>query len=900
MDPNSDHEGGGLDEEHPQSPTIDSTEFHDVPSEETGVDIGDIVLEPLAPVDGVNDVTLSHDSPSDQGKIDETQQVKILTPVVTVLNDEAPENVVDDSPSRKEWLRQKREENRQNKYLDQVMSMVGHEEVKAHFLSVRDRFDLARKWGEDISRLRFDLILHGNHGTGKKMIAQIYAEFLYSIGYAPRRSFRTTGTRELPDDWKDATVVFFSDADKIESPSDLDKILQKLNKSSDDITVIFSYRDLSQKAAKALKSPLVAQRQLPEPIRLSDYTEVELVQLLIRLIQKRSLDVEGGLNHSNPRLRAIAGRVQRRCEQENFSNIRTLEDDLDVVCGRKLWREEQEWVQWAKAHRPDEIDDSRRSPAGRQGHIITQSDIVGPEPTDIRSKSEAWAEIQKMVGLESVKKEINHLFSQVNVNYHRVMMGKEPLRMNLNRVFVGPPGVGKTTVARLYGQILAELGLVSNGKVIMKTPADLIGEYIGQSEKRTRECLEDAEGNILVIDDAHMLYTSNGSGSNTSDVFRRGVVDTLVAHISGSPGEDRCVILAGYPGKMEQMFLNSNPGLQRRFPFEDALRFDSYGDDQLCSILEMKLATDHTQVSENGQRVAREIMSRMRVRPNFGNALFEGFIGFEKIVGQFQGYQHMVEGMRRFKIDPKPHIPWAFVFKGPPGTGKTSTARKVGRLFYDMGFLSSDEVISCSVTDLVGEYCGQTGPKVINQFERGIGKILFIDEAYRLAPGGGGGSDNFKHEAIGEIVDAMTKPRYVGNMVVILAGYTSDMENLLNCNQGLRSRFPASVDFPHMEDYHCFSHLQNQLRKLKIEIVDPCDSADNGRSKVFKMFRALSITKGWANGRDIETLARNVIGHVFIQAGQGVRDIGQGDVLSISTDELQVFLESMLQERRRS
>ncbi|KAJ0144633.1 hypothetical protein HZ326_12620 [Fusarium oxysporum f. sp. albedinis] len=117
----------------------------------------------------------------------------------------------------------------------------------------------------------------------------------------------------------------------------------------------------------------------------------------------------------------------------------------------------------------------------------------------------------------------------------------------------------------------------------------------------------------------------------------------------------------------------------------------------------------------------------------------------------------------------------------------SSTARKVGKLFYDIGFLSSDEVVTCSVTNLTGELSGHTGPKVINQFELGLGKVLFIDEAYRLI------GDSFHKEAIGELVDVMTKPRYAHNIVVILAGYSDEMEELLMLNPGLRSRFPTAI-----------------------------------------------------------------------------------------------------------
>ncbi|EXL69947.1 hypothetical protein FOPG_14186 [Fusarium oxysporum f. sp. conglutinans race 2 54008] len=247
----------------------------------------------------------------------------------------------------------------------------------------------------------------------------------------------------------------------------------------------------------------------------------------------------------------------------------------------------------------------------------------------------------------------------------------------------------------------------------------------------------------------------------------------------------------------------------------------------------------------------------------------------------------MVNGMRRYGLDPKPHIPWAFVLRASRN-GKTSTARKVGKLFYDMGFLSSDEVVTCSVTNLIGEFSGHTGPKVINQFELGLAKVLFIDEAYRLI------GDSFHKEAIGELVDVMTKPRYAHNMVVILAGYSDEMEELLMVNPGLRSRFPTVLEFPQMAPEECLKLLEKLLSKLNISLS--ISTTGEHKAAVLDVLKQLIDSKGWASGRDVKTLSQAITELVFTKAGEA-EEISGSEGLCVSYKELMDCLEAMLKHR---
>ncbi len=131
------------------------------------------------------------------------------------------------------------------------------------------------------------------------------------------------------------------------------------------------------------------------------------------------------------------------------------------------------------------------------------------------------------------------------------------------------------------------------------------------------------------------------------------------------------------------------------------------------------------------------------------------------------------------------------IFKGNPGTGKTTVARLLGKTFHETGILSQGHIVEVERADLVGEYIGHTAQKTRSQIKKALGGILFIDEAYSLARGG---QKDFGKEAIDVLVKAMED--YRDQFILILAGYLREMDYFLNMNPGLRSRFPMMIVFP--------------------------------------------------------------------------------------------------------
>jgi hypothetical protein len=203
-----------------------------------------------------------------------------------------------------------------------------------------------------------------------------------------------------------------------------------------------------------------------------------------------------------------------------------------------------------------------------------------------------------------------------------------------------------------------------------------------------------------------------------------------------------------------------------------------------------------------------------------------------------------------------------------------------------MGFLGSAEVVECSATDLVGQYVGHTGPKTKGIFDKALGKVLFIDEAYRLSGG------HFAKEAMDEIVGLMTNEKYMNKLVIILAGYDREMNALLGVNPGLSSRFAEEINFQNMSSENCLELLDKDLRKNSIIVTELARKTSSQHQEMRGMIEQMSALPSWGNGRDVKTLGKRMTQKAFANMASG------GDSASLTAAEVLSIMKTTLDEQR--
>lgn len=528
------------------------------------------------------------------------------------------------------------------------------------------------------------------------------------------------------------------------------------------------------------------------------------------------------------------------------------------------------------------------------------------------SLEELMKELKDMIGLTSIKEKIEDFTHYLKFLKLRKEQGfEENEKLSLHSVFMGNPGTGKTTVARMLGKIYNKLGLLSNGKVVEVGRAELVGKFIGQTAPKVQEMIQKARGGILFIDEAYSLARK---GDEDGQDFGKEVIEVLIKEMSDGKG-DLAVIVAGYPAEMD-FFLESNPGLKSRFNL--IYNFPDYLPQELIQILEYKAKSKNIVFNEEAKAFIQTRLTELyRNRDkNFGNArlvtsiveeakmnlglriikegnidsldseklkeviltdvknIFKtrdsilpqidvdeallqeamedlnGLVGLAKVKEEVMELMKLIRFYKESGKEVLNKFSFHTVFTGNPGTGKTTVARIIAKIYKALGVLERGQLVESDRSSLVAGYVGQTALKTQEKIKLAMGGVLFIDEAYSLTSVS---ENDFGKEAVETLIKQMEDHR--GQFAVIVAGYPENMRIFLEMNPGLASRFDFTL---HFEDYKMDELYQIALNLLKEDGLKPDPLAEEHLRKYFNYLYE-KRDKFFGNARSIRKVIQQVI-----------------------------------------
>lgn len=773
---------------------------------------------------------------------------------------------------------------RLNKELDEI---IGLESVKTFVKKLKDYIEFERRRNSEQSgdRISVHMVFCGNPGTGKTTIARIVAQYLKAIGFLSSGHLVEVTRQDLVAQYVGQTapktaqviksalggVLFIDEAYSLARNKEdtfgieaVDTLVKYMEDYREDLVVILA--GYTKEMEEFLKTNSGLRSRFNHTIEFPDYSPEELLQIAEVTTRKRNYVIED---------------VCKPLLVEYFAK-KQIPGRNDSGNGRMV----RNTVETAISNHAQRIVSLDEDQAKEQQSLLSIEDF-GLKPAD---DFDLEKELDSIIGLTNIKKLIRDLGLQLMVEKKRKEAGiSTSTKQSLNMVFVGNPGTGKTYIARTVAHMLKHMDVLKGGQLVETDRGGLVAQYVGQTAQKVKDVFMSALGGVLFIDEAYSLSASNA--------FDREAIDTLIKLIEDYTGEI-VVILAGYKKEMAD-FMTNNSGLRSRFNI--TMEFPDYTIDELMQIMLLQARNKGFTIDEgaykaiqklfdkeirtvefsgNGRMVRnilekaiREQTSRIALEGKFDDkdslvlltaedfgekaeqkkesfdleAKLSKIIGLESVkqyIRSLYATLMVSQARKEMGIESDSAQTLHMVFAGNPGTGKTTVARIVGELFHEMGILTSNNLVETDRAGMVAGYVGQTAIKTKEVIRQALDGILFIDEAYTLSADSSTGG--FGKEAIDTLVKDMDDNRE--RLVVILAGYSDEMQAFINTNPGLASRFPNIIHFPDYTSAELLEIIRGMYRAKNYVL------GDGAENKLMAIFEEAKISPQFGNGR----FARNV------------------------------------------
>lgn len=793
---------------------------------------------------------------------------------------------------------------------------VGVDEIKERLRSVANKIEESKRlMGSAGVVIEDHFQFLGNPGTGKTTMARLFADALKALGALPTGHLVEVTRKDLVSQYVGETaklvakyfdkamggVLFIDEAYSLKNSDNdsfgqeaIDTILKLVEDRRGKLVVIIAGYTKEMGEFIASNSGLSSRFNIT--VNFRDYNGAELAEIFRRMVKYSnekyflSEDAESNLN-------IFFDRMYNTRNVQKFGNAREVRNAYNRAVTSLTNRN-------AQLRSAGTLDPSKE-------REITMRDIEGENPAGTASVEDILNSFDDMIGMEGVKEQIRTIANKVRIDRLRALKGGKVTQPNIHIIITGNPGTGKTVIAKRLGKIFKAIGVVDKGHVVERERKTLLDSYANSAGINMDKAVDEAMGGVLFIDEAYNLIPMTSPGSRDQSGVE--AIEALMTRMSNDAGKFITVI-AGYKAEIDEFVANANPGLARRFTYR--IHIEDYSVTELVEIFKLNAKNEGFVLSTDAESLLTKKVEEMVTMKdkNFGNAgemvkLFnttkdrqsdrlsnyseadltdQMLSTFEQAdipydppkridisecmreLDELTGLSSVKEAIRELAdtiiIEQQRALTSGersninldhYLFLGNPGTGKTTVARIMGNIYYSLGLLPSNKVVEVTSKDLIAPYVGQTAPKTEQMINRSLGGIFFIDEAYSLNDGANGFGKDAMPVLLTKLLD------YKGKMVSIAAGYPKEMQQWINTNSGLESRYTRTIYFEDYTANELAEIFRNIVRKNGLRMDEAADK------EMQQYFSTLVYNKGenFANARE----ARNYFDRVKLNQGRRLR-----------------------------